>query len=172
VSIGCFAGTLLSAELISKSRQASRLLTLGGLLNNFRFGCTVKSTVRWRTTVGRTLSWKPASVKTFDYWGFVEHSLIGLLRQKDAWRWRRRARVSDTPIANLKTFDAWGWLSIFVEWTAASKARFAGALLSVELMRENRQASRVLTIEDSCGVSWLELQRQKYGSLAPHSWSD
>jgi len=55
---------------------------------------------------------------------------------------------------------------------AASKAGFAGTPLLIRLMRENRQASRVLTLGVSCGVSWLELQRQKYGSRAPCFWSD
>jgi len=42
-----------------------------------------------------------------------------------------------------------------------SKGRFAGALLSVELIQENGQASKVLTLGVSCGVSWLRPQRQK-----------
>jgi hypothetical protein len=55
--------------------------------------------------------------------------------------------------SSVKSFDAWGFVEHSLIESAASKERFAGTLLLIGLMRENRQASRVLTIEDSCGVS-------------------
>jgi len=55
--------------------------------------------------------------------------------------------------ASVKSFDAWGFVEQFLIVAAVSKGRFAGTLLSVELVRKNRQASRLLVIGVSCDVS-------------------
>ena len=102
-----------------------------------------------------------SSVKSFDAWGFVEHSLIESAVSKVRFKATSMRWSYLCASYKFKAFDAWGWLSGFVDWAAASKARFAGALLSVELVRKNRQTSRVLTLGVSLSNFCLRLQRQK-----------